>query len=75
MLKVWPARMIAAVRAGPAFGSTLNASVWAPVPVGGMPLIHVGTSLAVQVQRELVETATLPAPPPIVNDWPAGAIE
>jgi hypothetical protein len=58
--KLWPAMMIAALRSGPGFGSTLNAMVCGPVPLAGTPVTQLGTSLVFHVQTELVEIDTLP---------------
>jgi len=62
--------LLAAVRSGPEFGSTVNAIVCVPVPLAGMPVTHAGTSLVVHVQTDPVETVTTLCPPAVANDWP-----
>src|SRR6187402_1666183 len=44
-VKLWPPMMMTTVRAGPGFGSTVNAIVCVPIPLAGMPVTHVGTSI------------------------------
>ena len=60
--------MMTALRAGPGFGSTLNVRLCVPVPLGGKPVTHEGTSLVFHVQTDAVETATVPGPPAAAND-------
>jgi hypothetical protein len=74
-VKLWPPMMIAAVRSGPGFGSTVKAITWVPVPLGGMPVTQAGTSLVSHVQIEFVEIVTVPCPRAAGNVWPAGEIE
>jgi hypothetical protein len=73
--KLWPPMMMAALRSGPGFGATENAIAWVPVPLGGMPVTQVGTSLVFHVQTAFVEIVTVSCPPPAANVWPAGEIE
>jgi hypothetical protein len=73
--KLWPPRMMAALRSGPWFGSTVKAITWVPVPLGSMPVTQAGTSLVFHVQIEFVEIVTVPCPPAAGNVWSAGEIE
>ena len=73
--KLWPPMMMAALRSGPWFGSTVKAIACVPVPLGGMPVTQAGTSLVFHVQIEFVEIVTVPCPPAAGNVWPAGEIE
>jgi hypothetical protein len=67
--------MIPTLRAGPAFGSTVNVMALEPVPLDGMPATQVGTSLVVHEQTEAVEIVTVSWPPAVGNGRPVGAIE
>ena len=74
-VKLWPPMMMTTVRAGPGFDSTVNTIVCVPIPLGGTPVTHAGTSLVFHVQPDAVEIVTEPCPPAVANDWPAGAME
>ena len=49
--------MMLALRAGPVLAATVKLIVCGPVPLAGMPVTQVGTSLVFHVQTELVEIA------------------